>query len=120
MILANNLRDVEIDRAANRRTLVTYVGAQVGRALYLALVLLPFVMVVVAGFPHLAPHGALLVLVTFSGLLVVISGVLRAETPTALHVVVTRTLRLHARFSLCLIVGYVLSVLILFILHTFF
>ncbi len=120
MMLVNDLRDMEIDRAANKRTLVTYVGAQVGRALYLALVLLPYVLVVVAGFPHLAPHGVLLVLLTFSGLLVVISGVLRAETPAALHVVVTRTLRLHTRFSLCLIVGYVLSVLLLFILHMFF
>jgi 1,4-dihydroxy-2-naphthoate octaprenyltransferase len=120
MILANNLRDVEIDRAANKRTLVTYVGAQMGRALYLALVLLPYVLVVVAGFPHLTPHGVLLVLLTCSELLVVISGVLRAETPAALHVVVTRTLRLHTRFSLCLIVGYVLSVLLLFTMHTFF
>jgi hypothetical protein len=62
----------------------------------------------------------LLVLLTCSELLVVISGVLRAETPAALHVVVTRTLRLHTRFSLCLIVGYVLSVLLLFTMHTFF
>jgi 1,4-dihydroxy-2-naphthoate octaprenyltransferase len=120
MVLANNLRDVDIDRAANKRTLVTYIGAQVGRALYLALVVLPYVLVVVAGFPHLAPHGVLLVLMTFAGLLVVISGVLRAETPAAMHVVVTRTLRLHTRFGLWLVAGYVLSVLALFILHAFF
>ncbi len=120
VIMANNLRDMETDRAANKRTLVTYLGAQVGRALYLALVLLPYVLVVVAGVPHLAPHGVLLVLLTLAGLLVVISGVLRAETPPAMHVVVTRTLRLHARFGLWLIVGYVLSLLVLFILHAFF
>jgi 1,4-dihydroxy-2-naphthoate octaprenyltransferase len=120
MIMANNLRDLEIDRAASKRTLVTYVGAQVGRALYLALVLLPYVMVVVAGFPQLAPHGVLLVLVTLAGLLVVVSGVLRAETPAAMHVVATGTLRLHARFGLWLIVGYVLSLVALFLLRAFF
>lgn len=120
VIMANNLRDMETDRAANKRTLVTYLGAQVGRALYLALVLVPYVLVVAAGFPHLAPHGVLLVLLTLAELLVLISGVLRAETPPAMHVVVTRTLRLHARFGLWLIVGYVLSLLVLFILHAFF
>jgi 1,4-dihydroxy-2-naphthoate octaprenyltransferase len=120
LLLANNLRDVETDRAANKRTLAHYVGMRVGRALYVALVLLPYLLVVRAGLPHLAPHGVLLVLLTFAGVLAVISGMLRAETPIAVHVVVTRTLRLHAQFGRWLIAGYVLSVLVLFILHEFF
>jgi len=119
LILANNLRDVETDRAANKRTLAHYVGPQVGRALYLALVLLPYALIFLAGFPHLAPHGVLLVLLTLPGVLVVISGMLRAESPFAIHVVVTRTLRLQTLFGVWLFVGYVGSVLVQFLFNTF-
>ena len=110
VVLANNLRDVELDRAANKRTLATLLGPQVGRTLYLALVLLPYLFVAVVAFPHGRPHGILLVLLTISGLVVVISGILRAEAPAATNVVVRQTMRLHWRFSLCLLIGYLLSI----------
>lgn len=108
--LAKNLRDVEIDRAAHKRTLATLLGPQMGRTLYLALALLPYLFVVVVAFPHGRPHGILLVLLTVSGLVVVISGILRAEAPAATNVVVAQTTRLHWRFSLCLLIGYLLSI----------
>jgi 1,4-dihydroxy-2-naphthoate octaprenyltransferase len=109
VILANNLRDLETDRAANKRTLVTYLGAQMGRALYLALVLLPYLLIALVAFPHSKPHGLLLVLLTIPGLVVLITGALRAETPAASHLVVEQTLRLHRHFSALLLAGYLLS-----------
>jgi 1,4-dihydroxy-2-naphthoate octaprenyltransferase len=108
--LVKNLRDVELDRAAHKRTLATLLGSQVGRTLYLALVLLPYLFVVVVAFPHGRPHGVLFVLLTAAELVVVISGILRAEAPAATNVVVAQTMRLHWRFSLCLLVGYLLSI----------
>jgi 1,4-dihydroxy-2-naphthoate octaprenyltransferase len=110
VILANNLRDAETDRAANKRTLVTYIGAQMGRALYLALVLLPYLLIALVAFPASRPHGLLLVLLTIPGLLVVITGTLRAETPAASHLVVGQTMRLHLLFSILLLVGFLLSI----------
>jgi len=110
VMLANNLRDLETDRAANKRTLVTYLGAQVGRTLYGALVLLPYLLIALVAFPHSRPHGILLVLLTLPGLFVVITGVLRAETPAALHVVADQTMRLHFRFGFWLLLGYLLSI----------
>jgi 1,4-dihydroxy-2-naphthoate octaprenyltransferase len=109
-MLANNLRDLETDRAANKRTLATYLGAQMARTLYLALVLLPYLLIALVAFPPLMPHGIVLVLLTLPGLFVVITGILRAETPAATHMVVGQTLRLHLRFSLWLLVGYLLSI----------
>jgi 1,4-dihydroxy-2-naphthoate octaprenyltransferase len=110
VVLANNLRDMELDRAANKHTLATLLGSQIGRTLYLALVLLPYLFVAAVAFPHGRPHGILLVLLTVSGLVVVMSGILRAETPAATNVVVRQTMRLHWRFSLCLLIGYLLSI----------
>jgi 1,4-dihydroxy-2-naphthoate octaprenyltransferase len=114
--LANNLRDLETDRAVNKRTLVTYLGAQMGRALYLALVLLPYLLVALVAFPPGRPHGLLLILLTLPGLFVVITGTLRAETPAASHLVVEQTARLHLRFSICLVAGYLLSIGVAFLL----
>jgi len=119
VMLANNLRDIETDRAANKRTLVTFIGAQMGRALYLALVLLPYLLIALVAFKPGTPHGLLLVLLTIPGLFVVITGILRAETPAASNVVVAQTLRLHVRFSLLLLIGYLLSVGVVFLLSLF-
>lgn len=119
VILANNLRDLETDRAARKRTLVTYLGAQMGRALYLALVLLPYLLIALAAFPAGRPHALLLVLLTIPGLFVVVTGILRAETPAASHLVVEQTLRLHLRFSSWLLVGYVFSVGVVYLLSFF-
>lgn len=113
VMLVNSLRDLETDRAANKRTLVTYLGTQLGRTLYVALVLLPYLLIALVAFPHNRPHGILLVLLTLPTLFVVITGVLRAETPPALHVVVEQTLRLHFRFSFWLLVGYLLSIAVI-------
>lgn len=117
VILANNLRDLETDRAANKRTLVTYFGAQMGRALYLALILLPYLLVALVAFQPGKPHALLLVLLTLPSLLVAITGSLRAETPAASHLVVEQTVRLHMRFSAWLLVGYLLSMSVVYLLH---
>ncbi len=46
VLMANNLRDVDQDRAAGKRTLAVLVGARVGRALFALFMLAPFVVVV--------------------------------------------------------------------------
>jgi 1,4-dihydroxy-2-naphthoate octaprenyltransferase len=116
-MLANNLRDLETDRAANKRTLVTYFGAQMGRALYLALILLPYLLIALVAFQPGKPHALLLVLLSLPSLLVAITGALRAETPAASHLVVDQTLRLHMRFSAWLLIGYLLSMSVVYLLH---
>lgn len=119
VMLANNLRDLETDRAANKRTLVTYIGAQTGRVLYLALILLPYLLIALVAFPHARPHGVLLILLTLPTLFVAITGALRAETPAASHLVVEQTMRLHKLFSCWLLVGYLLSVGVAYLLSLF-
>lgn len=51
VLLLNNYRDLETDRAAGRRTLCHYLGRPRCRVLYAAFVILPLPMLLVAGLP---------------------------------------------------------------------
>ncbi|WP_072314373.1 1,4-dihydroxy-2-naphthoate polyprenyltransferase [Agrococcus sp. Marseille-P2731] len=44
LMLCNNLRDIETDRAAGKRSLATIIGRRPSKALYIALMLVPFVI----------------------------------------------------------------------------
>lgn len=44
LMLSNNLRDIETDRAAGKRTLATLIGRRASKALYVALMLVPLVI----------------------------------------------------------------------------
>ena len=45
LLVANNLRDIPTDRVAGKRTLAVRLGDRGARALYLALVVVPYVLV---------------------------------------------------------------------------
>ncbi len=44
LMLCNNLRDIETDRTAGKRSLATLIGRRASKALYVALMLVPFVI----------------------------------------------------------------------------
>jgi 1,4-dihydroxy-2-naphthoate polyprenyltransferase len=104
----NNTRDAESDAQAGKRTLASYLDLRVSRALYLLFLLGAYVPIIVLAVPRHAPHLLLLTLWTFPGLVVLISGVLRTDSPPSLHLHMRKTLALETLFAILLMVALVI------------
>jgi 1,4-dihydroxy-2-naphthoate octaprenyltransferase len=106
---ANNLRDIEADRALGKRTLVTLIGRSWGNRGYYILLAGAYMSVFTLILLGLAPFWLLL---TFLTLPLAVSNAQRAGAnaePRALNQVIRRTANLHARFGQMMVIGFVLS-----------
>jgi 1,4-dihydroxy-2-naphthoate octaprenyltransferase len=103
VIHVNNMRDAEGDAHVGKRTIASILGLSWSRAWFLVLLLASYVIVLALGVPSHAPHLLLITLWTLPTLIVVISGVLRTDTPAGLDLVMRQTLRLEVYFVLLLI-----------------
>jgi 1,4-dihydroxy-2-naphthoate octaprenyltransferase len=63
ILIANNVRDIDTDRAAGKRTLAVIIGRPATRRLFLATVAGSFVIVVIAAVGGTYPTGALLMVI---------------------------------------------------------
>lgn len=109
IIHVNNMRDVESDEQANKHTLATLLGMRMSRALFYLLVLGAYIIVIALGIPRNTPHLTLITLWTLPLLLVTLTGVLRADLPVTLHLVMRQALKLETYFTLLLIVALIIS-----------
>lgn len=106
---ANNIRDIEADRAANKRTLAVLLGLRLAQAEYVFLVggaYLTLVMLVVAG---VMPWPTLLALVTAPEAYRLARIITSSTDIALLHQAQGRTARLHGLFGLWLVVGWLLA-----------
>ncbi len=102
ILVTNNLRDLEGDREAGKRTLAVRLGFARTRRLYTALVVGAFVMVVVAGVVHpTALVGLLAVPMAVGPLRIVRSDAVGRELLPAL----SRTGALQLWYAVCLTIG---------------
>jgi len=107
---ANNIRDMDADRAANKRTLAVIFGRRVARAEYILLVAGAYVMVAVMVAAGVMPWPTLIVAVTAPEAYRLIR-IFTTSTDTALlHQGQGRTARLHGRFGLWLVIGWLVAV----------
>ena len=113
----NNMRDAESDAQARKHTLASLLGLRMGRALYLLLVLGAYVPITALALPPHAPHLLLLVLWTLPGLVIAVTGALRAYSPKSLHVAMRQTLGLEIFFTLLLIVALVVTAVVPILPH---
>lgn len=111
-IHVNNMRDIESDLQAEKRTLAGILGFRLSRALYLLLLLGAYAIITALGLPHGAPHLVLITWWTLPTLLVAITGVFRTEMPSSLHIAMQETLKLLSYFALLLIIALIVSALI--------
>ncbi len=106
---ANNLRDMEADRAVGKRTLAVRFGWRAARAEYLLLVSGSYVLLLLLSAAALIPWPTLLALATLPEARYLQRQVLATREVGPLHVVQGRTARLHGRFGALLALGWLLA-----------
>lgn len=109
---ANNMRDIEGDALAGKHTLATVVGLSMSRALYLAMVLAAYGIILYLGIPHKAPHLILLIFWTLPTLIIAIISVMRTNAPTGFHLVMSLTLKLEILFTILLMIALLVTAII--------
>lgn len=103
---ANNVRDLDADRAVNKGTLAVKLGRRGARIEYVILVGGAYVMVAALILLRVMPITTLLVLVTLPEALRLITIIRTSEDVPLLHQAMGRTAKLHGRFGLWLVVGW--------------
>jgi 1,4-dihydroxy-2-naphthoate octaprenyltransferase len=109
---ANNIRDMDADRAVNKRTLAVRLGLRAARAEYLVLVGGAYVMVGVMVLAGVMPWSALVVLFTLPEANALIRIIYTSQDTALLHQAQGRTARLHGRFGFWLVIGWLAALLI--------
>jgi 1,4-dihydroxy-2-naphthoate octaprenyltransferase len=105
VLLVNNYRDLETDRRAGRLTLVGRIGPARGRALYLALMGLPFALTPLVAPGRAGAWVAWLALPLAAGL---VRRLYAGESGQSLNAVLAETARVELLYSLLLAVGLLL------------
>ena len=109
---ANNIRDMEADRAVNKRTLAVIFGIRFARAEFIFLVIGAYVaqaLVVAAG---LMPPITLLTLITLPEALRLIRIFNTSSAVPLLHQAQGRAAKLHGQLGLLMVVGWSLSIML--------
>ena len=117
VVHVNDMRDVESDIQARKRTLASLQGLRLSRTEYLLLVLGAYAIIVALGLPYGAPHLVLITLWTLPILVVALTGAMRADMPATLHLVMRETLKLLTYFALLLIAALILTAIISVLPH---
>jgi len=99
ILVANNVRDVDTDRAAGKRTLAVLLGRQGGRILYAALLAGAFAALALMGGLGAVPRWCLLGLLAAPLAFPVATAVLRETDGPTLVRALRATARLHALFG---------------------
>lgn len=109
---ANNIRDLDADRAANKRTLAVRLGLRWARIEYAGLLILCYAsqlaLILIGWMP---PHTLLTLLMLPQALHLV--RVFNSETDVkTLHIAQGETAKLHGAIGLCLVLGWALALLL--------
>jgi 1,4-dihydroxy-2-naphthoate octaprenyltransferase len=103
---ANNIRDIDSDRAVNKRTLAVLLGIRAARIEYLVLAGGAYVMVALMIVFGVMPVTTLLVAVTLPEAYRLIQIIFTSGDNALLHQAQGRTAKLHGQFGLWLVVGW--------------
>lgn len=107
---ANNIRDLDADRAVNKRTLAVLLGLRAARLEYLLLVGGAYVLVGVLVALMVIPWPGLLVLVTLPEAYRLIRIIFTSGDTALLHQAQGRTAKLHGAFGFWLVIGWLLAI----------
>ncbi|MDL1902186.1 1,4-dihydroxy-2-naphthoate octaprenyltransferase [Anaerolineae bacterium CFX9] len=105
---ANNIRDIDSDRAVNKRTLAVLLGLRAARVEYVLLVGGAYVLVGVMIILGVMPLTTALAALTLPEALRLIGIINTSRDPMLLHQAQGRTAKLHGRFGLWIVVGWLI------------
>lgn len=106
ILIANNWRDIDSDRAAGKRTLAVRMGRTATRALFVTILLLPFAVTVMAVAAGVFPAATLLSLIALIAAMPLIGAARNDARGTALIPVLKATARLQLLVALLLSAGF--------------
>jgi len=109
---ANNIRDVEADRAVNKRTLAVLLGQRAARWEYAVLVGGAYVLLALLVIAGVVPWPVLLAGVTLPQAWSLIQVVMTSNDTDLLHRAQGGTAKLHGRFGLWLVIGWLAALLV--------
>ncbi|MFN8379970.1 MAG: 1,4-dihydroxy-2-naphthoate octaprenyltransferase [Anaerolineae bacterium] len=109
---ANNVRDVDADRAVNKRTLAVLLGQHAARWEYAILVVGAYVLLALLVVLGVVPWPTLLVVVTLPQAWKLVQVVMTSNDTALLHRAQGGTAKLHGRFGLWLVVGWLAALLL--------
>ncbi len=108
---ANNMRDLDVDRAANKRTLAVRFGLRGARMEFTVLILGGYVALGALTVAGLSPLPALIAFATLPEALWLVRLTTRTNKPAQLHQAQGRTARLHFWFGMAQVAGWLLYAL---------
>jgi 1,4-dihydroxy-2-naphthoate octaprenyltransferase len=103
---ANNIRDMDADRAVNKRTLALMLGLRGARIEYNILMMGAYVLVVLMVLAGVMPPTVLVAFITLPETLKLIRIINTSRDTGQLHMAQGRTAKLHGVFGFWLIVGW--------------
>jgi 1,4-dihydroxy-2-naphthoate octaprenyltransferase len=106
---ANNIRDLDADRAVNKRTLAVMLGLRAARIEYIVLVGGAYVAVAALILAGIMPITALLVVITLPEAYRLIRIITTSTETPLLHQAQGRTAKLHGQFGLWLVIGWLIG-----------
>lgn len=108
---ANNIRDMDADRAVHKRTLAVIFGIGFARAEYMFLVIGSYAAQVILIAAGLMPPATLLSFITLPEAWRLIRIFNRSRAMPLMHQAQTRTAKLHGQLGLLMVVGWALSII---------
>jgi 1,4-dihydroxy-2-naphthoate octaprenyltransferase len=108
VLLANNIRDIEVDAENGAKTLAVRLGKNKSIKLYNVLIILPYVLIVLYVALKLMPLGSLLVFLSLPQVPSLIKMFERGAPPDA----DPRTAKLLQNFGLLLLIGVLINIII--------
>jgi len=109
---ANNIRDLEADRAANKRTLAVMFGREIARKEYIVLLAAAYISQIILVIIQWMPVTTLLTLLMIPQTLKLIK-IFNTETdPKILHPAQGNTAKLHGQIGLLMVLGWIAWVVI--------
>ena len=106
---ANNIRDMDADRAVNKRTLAVIFGIRFARAEYIFLMIGTYIAQVLVIAAGILPPVTLLTLITLPEALRLIKIFNTSTAVPLMHQAQGRTAKLHGQVGLLMVVGWSLS-----------